>query len=172
MRYLFVLFLAICSCTEDPEPEVKDVKWTKHNSTDLNKNLAMKEDLDIQLFLEMHKDWRMSKTGSGLQYYIYEHGVIDSTYTPRKGNVAELEYEITLMDGTVCDKTETDEYIELMVDNSDIESGVQEAVKLLTIGDRAKLIVPSHIGHGLVGDLDKIPPLTPLVMDIRLIGIK
>jgi len=79
---------------------------------------------------------------------------------------------MTLMDGTVCDKTEADEYVELMVDNSDIESGVQEAVKLLSIGDHAKLIIPSHIGHGLVGDLDKIPPLTTLIIDIHLIGVK
>ena len=172
MRYLFIIFLAICSCKSDPKPVVKDVNWTKNNSTDLNKNLAIQEGIDIQLFLEMHRDWRLTKTGSGLQYYIYEHGVIDSTYSPRKGNLAEVEYEITLMDGTVCDKTEDDEYVELKVDNSDIESGVQEAVKLLTIGDRAKLIIPSHIGHGLVGDMDKIPPLTTLVLDIHLIGIK
>ncbi len=42
----------------------------------------------------------------------------------------------------------------------------------MTIGDRAKLIVPSHIGHGLVGDMDKIPPLNTLVIDIYLIGIQ
>ena len=172
MRYMFILFLALCSCTSEPEIMVKDVNWTKNNSTDLNKNLVIQEGIDIKLFLEMHKDWHMVETGTGLQYYIYKHGVIDSTYSPRKGNLAELEYEITLMDGTVCDKTEADEYVELMVDNSDIESGVQEAVKLLSIGDHAKLIIPSHIGHGLVGDLDKIPPLTTLILDIHLIGIK
>lgn len=172
MKYIFVFFLAVCACTEEPKPVTQDVNWTKTNSTDLNKNLAIQEEIDIQLFLEMHRDWKMTKTGSGLQYYIYEHGVIDSSYSPRKGNLAELEYEITLMDGTLCDKTEKDEYVELMVDNSDVESGVQEAVKLLSIGDRAKLIIPSHIGHGLVGDLDKIPPLTTLVIDVHLIGIK
>ncbi|MCO4813410.1 MAG: FKBP-type peptidyl-prolyl cis-trans isomerase [Flavobacteriales bacterium] len=172
MRYMFVLFWLICSCTSEPEAIIKDVNWTKNNSTDLNKNLVIQEGIDIKLFLEMHKDWIMTETGTGLQYYIYEHGTVDSTYSPVKGNLAELEYEIALMDGTICDKTEADEYVELKVDNSDIESGVQEAVKLLSIGDRAKLIIPSHIGHGLVGDLDKIPPLTTLVLDIHLIGIK
>ena len=86
--------------------------------------------------------------------------------------MAEIEYSITLLDGTVCYETASDEYEELIVDNSEIESGVQEGIKKMTIGDRAKLIVPSHLGHGLVGDLDKIPPLTTLVIDIHLIGIE
>ena len=38
-------------------------------------------------------------------------------------------------------------------------------------GDKAKLIVPSHLAHGLVGDFDKIPPLTPIVVDIQLYKI-
>jgi len=63
MRCIFIFFLAICSCTSEPETKVKDVNWTKHNSTDLNKNLAIQEGIDIQLFLEMHKDWSMTKTG-------------------------------------------------------------------------------------------------------------
>jgi len=42
----------------------------------------------------------------------------------------------------------------------------------LSLGDHAKLIIPSHLAHGLIGDLDKIPPLTTLVMDIHLIGVR
>ena len=40
------------------------------------------------------------------------------------------------------------------------------------VGDKAKLIVPSHLGHGLLGDFDKVPPMRSLVIDIKLIGIK
>ena len=165
---ILILFVA---CSEEVEPTNPDVNWTKDNSTNLNKNLAIQEEIDIKLFLERHKDWQMIKTGSGLQYYIYEEGSADNTYSPRKGNVADIEYKITLLDGTLVDQTEDNEYEEFVVDNSDIESGVQEAIKLLTIGDKAKLIIPSHLGHGLMGDMDKIPPLTTLIIDIYLTGI-
>lgn len=90
---------------------------------------------------------------------------------PVPGDVAEIEYRITLLSGEECYKTEDDEYEQFVVDNSEIESGVQEGIKLLSPGDRARLIIPSHLAHGVSGDLDKIPPLTTLVFDIHLLGI-
>jgi FKBP-type peptidyl-prolyl cis-trans isomerase len=111
----------------------------------------------------------MTKTGSGLQYWIYTEGEGES---PEPNDIAEIEYEISLLNGEVCYKTEADEYEEVRVDRSEIESGIQEALKLLQVGDEAKLIIPSHLGQGLLGDFDKIPPLKTLVVDIKLIGIK
>ena len=42
----------------------------------------------------------------------------------------------------------------------------------MSIGDQAKLILPSHLAHGLLGDLDKIPPQSILLIDIQLNTIK
>lgn len=163
--------LLLFSCAEEVEKK-PEVNWSNKHSIDLSKEITIQEEIDIKLFLEMHKDWEMTITGSGLQYYIYEHGDIDTSYTPLPGNVARIEYKITMLDGTLCYKTEDDEYENFKVDRSEIESGVQEGIKKMTIGDRAKLIIPSHLGHGLLGDRNKIPPLTPLVIDIYLTGIK
>jgi len=169
--FFFVLSFLFFSCNEEEE-QPKEVEWSKEQSTDLSKELAIQEELDIRFFLEMHKDWKMKKTGSGLQIYIYQEGDIDTNFHPQSGHIAMVEYKITLLDGTVCDETKEDEYVDFKVDNSEIESGVQEAIKLLSLGDHAKLIIPSHLAHGLIGDLDKIPPLTTLVMDIHLIGVR
>lgn len=168
--WIIVALLIVSACSSEQEqPERPEINWTKQNSTDLGKNLAIQEEIDIKLFLEMHKDWKMTKTGSGLRIYVYENGEGE---TAQSSDVAEIEFEIYLLDGTVCYKTEDDEYEEMVVDRSEIESGVQEALKLMRPGDRAKIIVPSHIAHGLIGDMDKIPPLTPLVVDLHLLGIK
>ncbi len=171
LLFSVIIVLILFSCN-DKVDESKEVKWSKEQSTDLNKELAIQEELDIRIFLEMHKDWELKKTGSGLQIFIYEEGDIDTAFHPQPGHIAMIEYEISLLDGTVCDSTAEDEYVDFKVDNSEIESGVQEAIKLLSLGDRAKLIIPSHLAHGLIGDLDKIPPLTTLVMDIHLIGVR
>ncbi len=175
MKYLIIFLsgfflLLFTSCEDEVQPI--EVEWTKEQSTDLNKELAIQEELDIRFYLEMHKDWKMRKTGSGLQLYIYKEGEVDASFHPQSGHIAMIEYKITLLDGTVCDETKEDEYVDFKVDNSEIESGVQEAIKLLSLGDHAKLIIPSHLAHGLIGDLDKIPPLTTLVMDIHLIGVR
>ena len=169
-KFIYIaIAILLFSCKSEPEKALPEVNWTKEDSRRLGKNIAIQEELDIKLFLEMHKDWEMTRTGSGLQYYIYEHGEGE---VPLAGDIAEIEYAITLLDGTACYKTEADEYEELVMDKSEVESGVQEALRIMKVGDKAKLIIPSHIGHGLIGDLDKIPGLTILVVDITLLGIK
>lgn len=152
---------------EPEEIQPKEVSWTKQQSTNLGKELAIEQELDIKIFLEGHKDWNMVTTGSGLRYEILEHGEGDSI---RAGDRAEIEYEIRQLDGTLCTKTESDEYEEFDVDKSEIESGIQEGIKYLCVGDRARFIMPSHLAHGLVGDMNKIPPLTILLVEIKVLG--
>lgn len=159
----------IISCSEEVKEQPREINWSKTDSSTLGKNIAENEEIKIRLFLEMHKDWKLTKTGTGLRYYVYEKG---TGPIPQKRQTVQIEYVVSLLDGTECYKTEDDEYEELNVDQSEVETGVQEAIKLMHVGDRAKLIIPSHIGHGLLGDQNKIPPLTTLVVDIFLMGIK
>ncbi len=164
-----LLGLLVACGEEEKQPTEPPMNWNTQKSGSFNKSLSKKESADIQLFLEMRPDWKMTETGSGLQYWIYEEGDGES---PAPEDVAEIEYEISLLSGEVCYKTEPDEYEEVRVDHSEIETGIQEALKVMQVGDEAKLIVPSHLGHGLLGDFDKIPPLRSLVIDLKLIGIK
>jgi len=171
-KFLIVILAlgAITACNEEQKakPE-KTINWNNKKSSSLNKGLSQKEADDIRLFLEMRPDWKMKQTGSGLQIWIYKEG---DGPTPQPEDYAEIEYEITLLSGELCYKTEEDEFEVVRVDRSDIETGIQEALKLMQVGDQAKLIVPSHLGHGLLGDMDKIPPLRSLVIDLKLIGIR
>lgn len=169
IKWIYILPFLLLACTEEPEPEQPEINWTPQNSTDLGKELAIQAELEIKLYLEGNKELKMKETGSGLRYYIYEVGEGDSI---RSGDVAEIEYVIATLDGRVCSKTEDDEYEELLVDKSEIETGIQEGIKLLRVGDKAKFIIPSHIGHGLVGDMNNVPPLTTLLVDITILGKK
>lgn len=161
--FYIVLFL-LAACAQE-EKEDKPIRWTKEQSTDLHRTLAVEEEIDIKLFLAQHGDWKMTKTGSGLQYYIYEKG---TGPLAQVGDIAQVEYVISLLDGTECYKTQSDEVEEFQIDKAEIETGIQEGVKLLHKGDRVKFIIPSHLAHGLIGDMDKIPPLTPIVVDLYL----
>lgn len=168
--YISILVLFAASCSEEKKPEIpQELDWDKTKSSKMNKGLAEKEAIDIKLFLEMRPEWQMEETGSGLRIWIYEHGEGE---IPVPGDDAEIEYDITLLNGDTCYFTEDDEYEIVRVDKSDLETGVQEALKLMHVGDKAKLIVPSHLGHGLLGDMNKIPPLKSLVIDIELIGVR
>jgi FKBP-type peptidyl-prolyl cis-trans isomerase len=163
----FSLLLFVFSCSEEPK-EKPEVDWDQKKSTELNKNLSMEEEINIDLYLEEHKDWKVVKTGSGLRYWIYEKGKGAQAATSKS---AEVELIVELLDGKECYRTNEDEVEVFEIDRADIESGIHEGIKYMRVGDRAKFILPSHLAHGLVGDLDKVPPLSTLVIDIHLIGL-
>ncbi len=159
------LLISFVACDTAPEEKDKPIEWSTKESTNMHKELALEEEIAIDLFLAQHADWKMTKTGSGLQYYIYEKG---NGAKAKVGDLAQVEYAITLLDGTKCYQTASDEVEEFQIDKADIETGIQEGVKLLNKGDRVKFIIPSHLAHGLIGDMNKIPPLTTIVVDFYL----
>ena len=165
--YITVAILLV-SCAEESQPVEPEFKWSKKQSSELNKKFAKREEIDINFYLEVRPEWEMSTTGSGLRYWVYEVGEGENLSS---GDMAEVEYSVGLLDGTECYATASDEYVEVIIDHSEVETGMQEALKLLRVGDKAKIIVPSHIGHGLLGDLDQIPPQRTLVIDLTLLGI-
>ena len=155
-------------CSEKEEsPKVK-INWTKEKSIELNKRIALEEKLAIKLFLAQHQDWSIIESGSGLQYFIYEKG---NGPTISVGSVIDVEYSVSKLDGTLCYKTSDDKVIEIVVDHSQVETGIQECLKKMKEGDKAKMIIPSHLAHGLTGDMSKIPPLTPIVVNLHVIEI-
>jgi FKBP-type peptidyl-prolyl cis-trans isomerase len=53
-----------------------------------------------------------------------------------------------------------------------VETGLEEAILLMKVGDRAKLVIPSHLAHGFFGDDERIPPRATLIYDIKIVNLK
>jgi FKBP-type peptidyl-prolyl cis-trans isomerase FkpA len=163
-------FLLLYSCTEKQIDQEKEVKWTKEKSIQMNANFAEEEDKEIAAFLKRHPDWSVEETGTGLRYMIYHKG--DRQDSVFADDIVSVQFEVSLLSGEVCYSSEKNQPEEFKVEHADIESGLHEGVKLLCKGDKAKFILPSHLAHGLIGDTDKIPPLSPVIYDIELINIR
>ena len=169
MKRTFVFcLLLLCSCTEEEE-QPKPIQWNMDKSTEMNKELSIEEGIDIDLYFAQHENWDVQETGTGLRYVILKK---TDGKLPVAGMNAKTQYKISLLDGTEVYKTASDEVDVFRIDKSDMESGIHEGIKLMRVGEKAKLVFPSHLAHGLVGDLQKIPPLSPLVVDIELIEIE
>ena len=166
-NFLILILVTSClfSCSEKqkdpPKNKPKNNDWSKVHSISFNQEINEREAIQIALFLDHHKDYEMTETETGLRYMIYKDSIGDTK--PKNGQQVSISLKINLLDGTDCYST---------IDKSDEESGINEAVKLMSIGDQAKLILPSHLAHGLLGDLDKIPPQSILLIDIQLNTIK
>ena len=164
---VFILISTILfSCNSNTEK--KEIDWSKQKSIEMNQRIAQKEKLDIAMYLEHRKMLNMKQTGSGLYYGIYKKTEGDSAKT---GMEAGVRYVITFLNGDTCYVTPKDEIVYFKVDKTDIESGVQEGVKKMRLGEKAILIIPSHLAHGISGDNNKIPPITPLVIDLELLKL-
>jgi FKBP-type peptidyl-prolyl cis-trans isomerase len=55
------------------------------------------------------------------------------------------------------------------VDFDQVESGLHEGIKYMKKGEKARLILPPHLAHGLIGDMNKIPMNATLIYDIQVI---
>ncbi len=172
MKYVIptlLIFLGSCG-SDESEMVVTDANWNQDESSDMNATFAEEELEEIQLFLSTHPDWKMTQTGTGLHYMVYSKS--ESQDTAKVGDVVTVDFEISLLNGEICYSSEIKGPESFMVEKSDIESGLHEGIQYMCPGDHAKFIIPSHAAHGLVGDTDKIPPLTPVIYDIELIRIE
>jgi FKBP-type peptidyl-prolyl cis-trans isomerase len=113
----------------------------------------------------------MRQTPSGLRFMIYNNGPQQNPLA-KDGKEAMVALNVSLLDGTICYQTKPNEIERIKIAHSEKESGIHEALQMLRVGDRAKLILPSHLGHGLLGDRMKIPPQSILYIDIQLIELQ
>ena len=147
----------------NPEPVLKDTLSEPLIHT--NKRMSESEKRDIDNFVR-RKGWPMTETGTGLRYSVYQKG--DGPQV-QSGDLVTVEFEITLLNGTVCYSSEETGAEEFIVDHDHVESGLHEAIKYLHVGDKAKIIIPSHLAFGLTGDSEKIPPMSPIVYDLEVL---
>jgi FKBP-type peptidyl-prolyl cis-trans isomerase len=162
LHLVILLFLTACT-SKGSSP--KDVKWNKEKSIELSRSVAIKEKLAIKMYLVHRPSLKMEETGTGLNYYIYK-----KTNSPKavSGREAGITYTISFLNGAKCYNVDSTSIEFHKIDHSELETGLQEGLKKMRLGEKAIFIIPSHLAHGLTGDQYKIPPLTPLVIDVTL----
>ncbi len=136
-------------------------------SVKANKHISAEERLEIDNFVK-RRNWNMTETATGLRYAVYKEG---KGVEIESGDVVTVNFEVSLLNGTVCYSSKETGSEDFVVDHDIVESGLHEALKLLRQGDKAKLILPSHLAYGLTGDMKKIPPYSTLVYDIEVLKV-
>ena len=168
----FFLLLFLVSCRAEKSKEASSKKWGTEHSVDFNQELNAREEIKIKLFLAHHRELKMDTvvSSSGLRFMKYVHG--SGEVLGKVGQEAVVRLKIELLDGRVCYETAEGEIERIVIAKSEKESGIHEALQLMTKGDKVKLILPSYLGHGLLGDRMKIPPQSILYIDLQLIDLK
>ena len=64
------------------------------------------------------------------------------------------------------------EPFEFRLGNGQVIAGWDEGVALLSVGDKARFVIPSHLGYGAQGAGGVIPPNANLIFDVELVEVK
>ena len=104
----------------------------------------------------------------GLQYKVLTEG---TGPTPQQADTVMVNYRGTLIDGTEFDSSaESGGPIPLTINN--VVKGMQEALKLMKVGSKWQIFIPSALAYGERGAGAFIGPNAAIVFDVELVSIK
>jgi FKBP-type peptidyl-prolyl cis-trans isomerase len=132
-----------------------------------NQEALREENEQIEDYIHRYK-WNMEKTSTGLRIMITKHG-LGAISEP--GRTVKLSYTLTLLTGDTVYSASKDGPLTFDIGKGQVITGLEEAILLLRVGDRAKIIIPSHLAYGLIGDQKKILHKATLVYDIEFISM-
>jgi FKBP-type peptidyl-prolyl cis-trans isomerase len=166
---LFIIILFIASCGNKPKVNntIQPEKF-KNDLEHVNKTLVQKENEDIEDYIARH-EWKMKSTGTGLRYNIYYNGKGEK---PKANDKVVIRFAVNLINGIECYNSNKDGLKLIELGKAEVESGLEEGIMLMKVGDKAKIIIPSHLAFGLLGDENKIPKRATLIYDVELVEIK
>lgn len=160
----------LVSCRHEPGPVRSTSNFRMMDDTLIryNQGASRTEEQEIRDFTARY-GWDMIATPTGVRYLVYKQG---GGPAAERGKIAVIRYDLKLLSGKRIYTSDSLGLKEFPVGHGEVEAGLQEAIQLMRKGDRAKVIIPSRLAYGLLGDGNLIPPGATLVYDIELVDVK
>ncbi|MEI6695973.1 MAG: FKBP-type peptidyl-prolyl cis-trans isomerase [Bacteroidota bacterium] len=168
--FLIIMGIVLFSCKEQP----KNLKKAIPNQDTIDQRM-----MNVNIILENNEiekiedyikryQWEMKTTASGLKYMVYKQG---NGKHPQKNSKIKIKYRCSLLNGVTIYNSDIDGLKVFFVGKAEVETGLEEGILLLKVGDKAKFIIPSRLAFGLIGDQKKIPKKATLVYDVELLEV-
>jgi FKBP-type peptidyl-prolyl cis-trans isomerase len=161
-----IVLIAGCDRTKPGRP-ANDPSTYRESLINANKEAVLEENGQIDDFVSRHQ-WEMERTSTGLRIMKTKKGI---GAMAQSGMTVTLSYTLTNLDGDTIYTALEDGPLVFRVGKGQVISGLEEAILLLKVGDRAKIIIPSHLAYGLIGDQKKIRHKATLVYDVEFISM-
>ena len=155
------------SCQSHKEEDSLSESEYKEHLTNANRIIVRDEKKDIEDFISRHQ-FRMDSTGTGLRIQLIQKG---AGKLPVDHDRLLVAYKVFLLDGTMVYSFAEQQPDTFRIAEGEQVRGLEEAMRLLPEGSRARLLLPAHLAYGMIGDQNKIPGATPLYYDLHFIRI-
>ncbi|MEO1484904.1 MAG: gliding motility-associated peptidyl-prolyl isomerase GldI [Bacteroidota bacterium] len=172
MRFLPITCAAFClllACN-GPEPrkpiEVKTGSFFKE-SVERNKALLEQEEAQIKAIIAKDTAHHYQSSSSGFWYY-YDIENPTASFKPRTDDQVLFSFDLRTFTNDTLYTTKEKGLVSYKVDKEQLFPGLQNAIKLLRINEKATFLFPSSQAYGYVGDGERIGPKTPLISTVEL----
>jgi gliding motility-associated peptidyl-prolyl isomerase len=167
--FILLIFATILGCKQQQArmPISRSSGTFMKESIERNKKLNAGEEIRIDSIIKSNPkiEYIASKKG---YWYHYEIKNDTDTLRPKKGDIAQFDYEIKDFTGSVIYSE-----IELRpqtykVDKQNIMMGLRDGIKLMRKNEKITFLFPSHMGYGYHGDNKRIGSNQPLICTVTL----
>ncbi|HPQ07818.1 MAG TPA: FKBP-type peptidyl-prolyl cis-trans isomerase [Bacteroidia bacterium] len=162
---IFCFLIYQCSDDTNVRKPIKiDKEKLKKQFEYANQRLVQKEIDEMDYFEKTHQ-MNFKKTNFGVRYFITDS--IKGQPMIKDGDEVSMHYTVSLLSGEVC-YTDENKLKTFIVGSEHIESGIHKIMPYLHYGDKAYILIPSALAHGLLGDFSKIPPQSPILYKVEI----
>lgn len=163
---LIILTAVLIACGNRHSNLTTGQKPGKDEMADINKFLVQKDGERIRNYIERKGLENMIESSTGLWYKIIKGG---SGRTFMDNDRIVMNYECSLLDGTKCYSSEELGPKEIILGKTNIETGLNEGLRLLRPGAEAIFIIPPYLAYGLIGDRKMIPSRAVIVYNVNIL---
>jgi gliding motility-associated peptidyl-prolyl isomerase len=166
---VFFLLLNVISCKEPQarRPISQSSGTFMNESVERNKKLIKGEEGRIDSIIKSNPKIKYIASQKGYWYH-YEIKNEADTIHPKKGDIANFDYEVKSLNGKII-YTQTELKPQTyVVDKQNIMMGLRHGIKLMKKTEKVTFLFPSHMAYGYHGDNNKIGTNEPLICTVTL----
>lgn len=153
--------------TSDEYMKEQKVMQEKHEAK--MAELMQQEKIDREAWLKENKI-TVSPTPSGMYFIQQKAGTGQKV---ESGDLVRAHYTGYLLDGQVFDSSEeSKEPFSFAAGRGEVIPGWDEAVMMMRVGGKARIILPSELAYGESRPDFPIPPYATLVFDLEIVGVE
>jgi gliding motility-associated peptidyl-prolyl isomerase len=171
---LLLIFGTILSCKQTQQermPISRSSGTFMKESMERNKKLNAGEEGKIDSIIKSNPKIQYIASKKGYWYH-YEIKNELETLRPKKGDIAEFNYEIQDFKGNVVYSEVELRPQTYKVDKQNIMMGLRDGIKLMRKNEKVTFLFPSHMAYGYHGDNKRIGTNQPLICIVTLNDFK
>ncbi len=139
------------------------------SNVDKSELLASRQDQILQDYFE-ENNIDVTRTTDGIYFRVLEAGT--GANNPQIGSSVTVHYEGRFLDGKVFDSSYLrDDTFEFTLGAGQVIRGWDLVIPQMVLGEITEFYIPSQLAYGASGSGSTIPPNTPLVFQIELLGL-